>query len=388
MKVLHFSPAIRLDEGGVAKAVIEFCTMLQPLAEITLATFGEPQTPKEWSDQSDNSIKLKVLDGNPGHGKLNTQQLQQLKQLIENADVVHMHSIWFVSNAQVAKLCKAAKKPYIVSAHGMLDRWALKQRTLKKWIYLRTVSRNLFKDAAFIHCTAQDELNQSERWYRGTKGRVILLPLDLAEYTELPSPEIAYNAFDQLDRDLPKILFLSRIHYVKGIERLIKASAILHKQGIKHQLLIAGPAEEPYASTLKELSIEEGNDEIVRFLGFVSGKEKTALFNACQTFALASSHENFSFVLFESLASGTPVVTSKAVLTWSEIQSSGGGTIVDNTPEGIAEGLKAHLSDLEKSKRSGLAAREWVFSELDHGRIAQQYLDLYQEAIDSSHQDS
>ncbi|MDF1809624.1 MAG: glycosyltransferase [Phycisphaerales bacterium] len=378
MRVLHFKPTMRLEDGGVVKAVLDLCTMSQRDDDIGLATFDASGVPQDWLDPETTTTRVHHLEGDSSSSEsLNSDQKNQLRDIIKKYDVVHLHSMWTVANPQVAAICKQEGIPYILSVHGMLDDWCMSQRKLKKVMYLKTWGRKLLRDASIVHCTAQAELDQASAWFKRSKGRVVPLPFDLEEYVNMPDATIAYDAFEKLDKELPKVLFLSRINYKKGVDRLIKASAILNTRKVKHQLVIAGTGDDSYVSQMVELAKSEGIEELTYFLGFASGAAKIALLGVCDVFALPTSQENFGFVFFESLASGTTVLTTKGTDTWPEIEASGGGVIVDNTPEAFADALEKIIEDREGYNVRAASAREWAHREMAVDKVREEYKTMY-----------
>ena len=379
MRILHFKTRMRLEEGGVVKAVLDLVRMGADSNEIGLATLDASGTPDEWRDGRASNIKVHELRGQPGRaGTLSRAQLDQLSVLIEQYDVVHLHSMWPMANPQIAKLCTSTGTPYVLSVHGMLDDWSMSQRRLKKLIYMRTWGRCLLRDAHTVHCTAQAELDQASAWFTPSKGVSVPLPFDLGEYESIPDTGLAYRAFDGLDPEVPKVLFLSRIHYKKGVDRLIQASALLAGNGVKHQLVIAGTGDDEYVEKMKNIAIDEGIEDQVYFLGFASGQEKVALFAACDVFALPTSQENFGFVFFEALAAGTFVLTTKGTDTWPELEQSGGGKIIDNSADAFARELEQLLGNLDLTHEIGQRGREWVHREMSMDRVRDAYNRMYQ----------
>lgn len=378
MKILHFKPTMRLEEGGVVKAVLDLCSLVQTDNSVGLATFDATGVPAQWLEPNDHTTQVHKLDGDiSSNTRLNKEQREQIRKIIREYDVVHLHSMWSVPNPQVASICKGEGIPYILSVHGMLDDWCIAQRKLKKMIYMKTWGRNLLRDASMIHCTAQAELDQASAWFVKEKGIVVPLPFDLEEYKILPGEELAITEFEGLDHHLPKVLFLSRVHYKKGVDRLIQASSLLHKQGVRHQLVIAGTGEESYMEKMKQLADTEGVSDSTYFLGFASGQAKVSLFQVCQVFALPTSQENFGFVFFESLAAGLPVLTTKGTDTWPEIEQSQGGVIAENTPEDFAKSLKNILSNIDHYHERGQSAREWVFGRMSADHMRKGYNEMY-----------
>lgn len=382
MKILHFKTRMRLEEGGVVKAVLDLVRMGADSNEIGLATLDASGTPDEWRDGSASNINVHELSGQPGRaGTLSRDQLNQLRDLVGQYDVVHLHSMWPMANPQIAKLCSSMGTPYVLSVHGMLDDWSMSQRRLKKLIYMRTWGRCLLRDAHTVHCTAQAELDQASAWFTPSKGQVVPLPFDLTEYAELPGIELAYSTFEGLSRALPKVLFLSRIHYKKGVDRLIKASSLLLSRGVEHQLVIAGTGDDSYVDEMRSLAKSEGIEDHVYFLGFATGQAKVSLIESCDLFALPTSQENFGFVFFEALASGTPVVTTRGTDTWPEIERSGGGIIVENTPEAFCDAIAPMLGSSQETNAMGQRGRAWVLEEMSLGRIRSMYQSLYARCV-------
>ncbi len=376
MKVLHFKTTMDLEEGGVVKAVLDLIRVSAVSDSIGLSSVDAAGLPQEWSKGL--PVAVHELKGNVTRaGVLTRAQLNELERIIAGYDVVHLHSMWPTANPQVAKICKGLHKPYILSVHGMLDDWCMSQRRLKKLAYMKTWGRDLLRGASYIHCTAQAELDQASAWFEPSKGVVIPLPFDLSEYRDLPGDDLAYKTFEGLKHDCPKVLFLSRIHYKKGIDRLIRASALLKDRGFEHQLVIAGTGDDSYVKQMQSLAKQVGINNHVYFLGFASGRSKVSLLQACELFALPTSQENFGFVFFESLAAGTPVVTTRGTDTWPEIKQSGGGVIVDNEPEAFADAIQMLLRKPELVSSMGLRGQDWAMSAFESDRILQQYQALY-----------
>ncbi len=382
MKILHFKRTMRAEDGGVVKAVLDLCACtVGPDLTATLATADASAVPDSWRTGSVPGIDVRLLEG-PGRSadRLGPEQLAATEALVRAHDVVHLHSMWSGANIQVAALCHRLGVPYILSVHGMLDDWCMAQRRLKKVLFLHTFNRGLMRHTSAVHCTAQAELEQASKWFDPRKGVVAPLPLDLEPYRDLPDTGVALRAFDGLDPAVPIVLFLSRIHYKKGLDRLLRASALLEGRGVAHQLVIAGTGEGDYPEQMRRMADELGVMKHTRFVGFASGEPKVALLRLADIFALPTSQENFGFVYFESLAAGTPVLTTKGTDTWPELEASGAGIIADNTPERFAEQLARLLADRAALAERGGRGRSWVFEHLAPAAVRDSYLRLYADA--------
>jgi glycosyltransferase involved in cell wall biosynthesis len=382
IRCVHYLPSIRLEEGGVARAVLDFCGAFAALGHPTsLITGDAADVPAAWmsaSAQGAGTPRVVKIDA-PGRtlGLLRHRAKSNAAEALRDADVLHLHAPWLQSNLQLASLARRTGLPYVLSAHGMLDDWSMSQKRLKKRLYLTLFGNRLFRNAARIHCTAQAELQQAGRWFGPEKGVVIPLIMDPAPFRDLPGPELARGRFAPLRGDEPKLLFLSRVHPKKGIELLLRAAAELrHRRGRPCTVLIAGPGEPTYVASLQTLATELGIDQATHFLGMVRGAEKLSLYQAADCFVLPTSQENFGFVLLEAMACGTPVVTTRGVDIWQELEGAG-ASIVERTADAVASAIERSVADPTAAAALGQRGRQWVLDYIEPTRVAREYETLY-----------
>jgi glycosyltransferase involved in cell wall biosynthesis len=379
MRVLHYKPTMRAEEGGVVKAVFDLCLLTaSERVGVGLATYHTDLVRSNLPDGCEARLTLHGVDlPHAATRLLSRADLVAMREVIAGYDLVHLHTIWTPSNTQITRICRSLGIPYVVTVHGMLDDWCMTQSRLKKRIYLATWGRGLIPGAARVHATSEAEREQIGRHASRGDCVSIPLPVNLDAYARLPGAAAAFDRFAALRSDRPIVLFLSRIHHKKGLERLIRASAMLHGRGVDHQLAIAGTGERRYVDSVRELARSLGVADSTAFLGFVDGPEKIALFQAASVFALPTSQENFGFVFFESLAAGTPVVTTRGADTWGEILRSGGGSIVDNTPDAFADAIGPLLGAPDHAREMGQRARAWALDRFDQEKIIAAYEQMY-----------
>lgn len=378
MNIVHYLPTIRLAEGGVVRAVLDICSLLARRGHrITLACWDPVDAPPAWSADQARSPRVVTIDRPGRFGLLAKPALARLDPLIAEADVVHLHTPWDPANLQIARLARRRGKPYILSVHGMLDDWSMAQKGLKKRIFLALFARRLLNGAAAVHCTAEAERTQASKCFNGSRAKVVPLVFDLSDFRTLPGPYAARTAFPITSCDDGKLLFLSRLHPKKGAEVFLRAGALLQNRGVHVQLLLAGTGEKEYTAGLKRLSEELGVGERTHFLGLVVGSAKVSLFQAADVFILPTSQENFGFVFPEALACRTPVVTTRGVDIWPELEASGGAVIANRTPEAIADAAEGLLKDPARRREMGERGRDWVLSALDNDRVSERFEAMY-----------
>lgn len=387
MKILHVIPRLHFADGGPVRAVIDLSNATQARGhQLSVASWEAPDAPDDWNAPGrPHTIKVPSPDF-PG-GFLSKPQIRDLREVVDRFDLVHLHGIWEPLVLQFARMAEHQDVPWVVSIRGMLDRWCMKQRSLKKRVYLASGGSRTLNHAARIHLTAEAELEQARKYFKKSTPVVIPNLLNLDPYRDLPPESLAREHFDAFNSGDPVVLFLSRIHYKKGIEHLVDATARLRDQNTPIRVIIAGTGDDAYTQKIKDRVSAHTLDDRFSFVGQVTGELKLSLYRAADLFCLPTSQENFGFVFFEALAAGLPMVTTKGVDTWPELERSGAADIVELTdtdtpdPEQLASTISRMLADPDLARR-GERGRAWVFENLDPGRIAERFEQLYTDALE------
>lgn len=378
LKIAHYLRTIDLAEGGVIRAVLDLCQELAGVGHgVTLFTCNPKDAPEGW-DGRNGTPTLVRLDG-PGHATKGfaRDQLSQLDRHLPGHDALHLHACWQRSNRQWAAAARRHAVPYVLSTHGMLDPWPMRQGFWRKRVYHALFERRLLAGASAVHCTAQGELDQANRWFPERLGRVVPLVFDLGPFDPGPGPERARAAFPGFDAGEPTVVFMSRLHVKKGVEHLIDAARLLVDRGTPARFLIAGTGEEEYAAGLKERAERAGVGDRCHFLGMVSGEDKVSLLQAADLSALPTSQENFGFAIVEAMAAGTPVITTRAVDIWPELEQSGGAVLIEQAAEPLADAIAGLAEDSERLRTMSDAARDWTRETFGGSAITDRYVDLY-----------
>jgi len=395
MRIAHYLHAIRIQDGGVVRAVLDMCTyQARAGQDVTLITQDDSDVPRDWKDGKPGCPKVARINP-PGMLRgLEPAFARQIVPLIKACDVLHLHVLWDPAQVPFARIAREEGKPYIQSPHGMLADWSVVQKKTKKAIFFKMYGAKLLDGASFVCTTAQAELDQSQKRHPKTPGKAIPLVFDLEPYRTLPGPGPARAGLPLPDPSEPSLMYLSRLHYKKRPDLLIAAGARLREMGEKFRIVIGGPSDPEYDRQLKDYAKSVGVADITTFLGMVPAALKTSLYEACDVFVLPTSMENFGFVYFEALASATPVVTTKGTDTWKELESSGGARIVEMIKSDVKDGsagggdigqlagvLRDLIKDRPKLKPMGRAGRRWVLENLEPMDIVAKYVSMYEEAI-------
>ena len=312
-----------------------------------------------------------------------------LSRLVRESDVVHIHSIFLWPTTVAAFWCRRLGVPYLVHVPGSLDPVSLAKRyeglrasaasRTKKWIYLKTLGRRDLGGAAALHLTSEVEL-ESARRLRFSNGRLIPLGAD-------PPPPPGVNDRASVQRQYPSlqgrkiILFLARLHRIKGLDVLAEAAKSLAESRDDFSLVVAGSGAPGYEAEVRELVDRCGLSERTVFTGMVVGEDKWQLLRAADVFVLPSRHESFGVAVVEAMASGTPVVVSDQVGIHREIDEAGAGLVTTLDPADVAGAIGRLLDDPDAAERMGRAGEALAARRYSWERVATDVEALYEEVV-------
>ena len=297
-------------------------------------------------------------------------------------DLVHVHGLWTFPTSAARKWSRTRFRPYLISIHGMLDQWALKNAHWKKTIAGALFEKAALRDATCLHVNTMAELESVRRY--GLKNPVCVIPngVDLPAKTRLSA-----RWAGEVPDDSRIILYLGRLHPKKGLSNLLAAWAALQKSGTaipgKWHLVIAGWDQNGHATELKRLTVESGVEQSVSFAGPLFGEAKEAAFRNSQAFVLPSFSEGLPMAVLEAWAHGLPVVMTPQC-NLSEGFSRRAALSVEPNADNISTGLNElrHLSDAERA-RMGEAGRSLVAEHFTWPAVAAQFADVYQWMVGS-----
>lgn len=232
---------------------------------------------------------------------------QAFRQLVSDAAGVHVHGLWQMSTSVAARAAQANKKPYLISAHGMLESWALANKKVKKALYAALFERRNLRAAACLHALTEAEAHDYRRF--GLTNPIAVIPNGVAVPADASS-ESFLTRFPAL-RGKRLMLFLSRLHAKKGLDLLAAAWARTCRQWPEAHLVLAGPDCEGTQARVEGHLDELGIRNRVTFTGMLAGSLKWSALAAAECFILPSYSEGLSVSVLEAMGMGLPVVITR-----------------------------------------------------------------------------
>jgi glycosyltransferase involved in cell wall biosynthesis len=158
------------------------------------------------------------------------------------------------------------------------------------------------------------------------------------------------------------VLYVGTVEPRKNLDRLLQAFAHARHAGRTEHLVLAGQLGWKYESLLAQVE-RDGLRDAVHLLGYVDDCDLPALYALARVFAFPSHYEGFGLPIVESMACGTPVLTSDRPAT---AEVAGGAAVLVDPLDGRAMGdaLTELLGDdlLRQRLRADGLARARSFS--------------------------
>ena len=334
MRILHVCSSLARDIGGPARSVQGLVAALNDIGceswLMALKPLGGP-----WLKGTMNYLCANC----PGARGVEAAVLKAIEQI--KPDIVHIHSIWMLNMHATATACRKNGVPYIFSTRGALNKWAMRQGAIKKWFALKTYQGLDFRFAAGFHATSEEEARAILR-YVG-KASIVICP------NGVNLPETVPPKQSNMSR---RLLFLGRIHKVKGLEELLDAwSCVDARIREKWLLEIVGNDEANYWRYLKGLPCWEKIKDSVIETGYLDDLHKWEAYARADCFILPSHSENFGIVVAEALYSGLPVIASRNT-PWKDLEDNHCGWWVGIDRSSLVSSIEfmMKLSDMERSE--------------------------------------
>lgn len=137
----------------------------------------------------------------------------------------------------------------------------------------------------------------------------------------------------------PLFISVGTVFPQKGFDRLLRVHKKLLDEGFPHRILIVGDGYD--FENIKKLKTELGVDDTATMPGFTDNPYP--YFTAADFYVLSSRYEGFPTVLFEAITLKKNIIATDVSGVREMLENGKLGLIVDNSDEGIYEGMKKAL---------------------------------------------
>ena len=219
-----------------------------------------------------------------------------LSKLIKKYRYIHLIGHWDFLNFVCLCTAKFFGTKVIFTPAGALPYFG-RSRLLKK-IYNQVIGYKIARLSDIKVCITEDEISHFFD-YGVDSIELSLVPngVSLPDYHATQSKQDYY-------------LYLGRLNHIKGVDLLLEAFIKLSRAGkVMIPLYIVGP-DAGLKDELIQRAKDSGMAEMIKFIDFVSGSKKDALFLNSLATIVPSRQEAMSLVALEAISAGAPVIAS------------------------------------------------------------------------------
>ncbi len=254
-------------------------------------------------------------------------------------DLVHSH--YWLSGLIGRWARKTWKVPHVLMFHTL---GALKNRTggSEKEPELRiTLEKQLAGECERILAATAREKRHLMELYGVAPENIQVLPCGVDLELFRPEGRAQSRLRLGLNGNERILLYVGRFDPIKGVDRLLSATAELRRRVPVRLILVGGGGDDSAeVQGLHTRGSESALEDGVIFAGRRSHADLPDYYRAADVLVLPSHYESFGLVVLEALACGTPVVAPRVGVVEDVIRNGVNGRVVpDNAPESLAAGV-------------------------------------------------
>lgn len=374
--------------GGAGVHVAELVKALRASDEIHVRCFGAVR------DEADVTNYLVPQELHSANAALQTIGVNLLMANdTVGADIVHSHT-WYANEA--GRLSQQLHGiPHVITAHSLepLRPWKAEQLG-GGYKVSSSIERSAYESADAVIAVSGGMRLDILRSYPDidpNKVHVIHNGIDVQAWAPTSNPELLERW--GIDSSRPSIVFVGRITRQKGLPYLLEAAQAL-PEDVQLILCAGAPDTEEIKQEVEHRVslLQKERSGVIWIPDHLPRHELAAILTSATAFVCPSIYEPLGIVNLEAMACGIPVVGTATggipeVIADGEtgwlvpIEQLQDGTGTPLNPEkyvsDLARAMINAVSDIDRARRMGVAARERARTHFDWAAIAEQTRSIY-----------
>lgn len=364
MIIVHYIPDIDQRSGGTATYMQLMAKALGTKAQLHILTH-----------RTSNPLAIDhcTLHYLPPYRPWHWAWTRQVRTLLEAIapQVVHVNCCWMPACAAVVGVARSLHLPVALTTHGMLEPWIMNRHYwTRKWPALHLYQARALRSADVLVATADREARHLRQL--GFNDHIAVVPsgIDITRVPMKTSWEKSHT-----------MLFLGRIHQVKGIWHLIEAVARVQSQLNGYRVVIAGEGAPDDIQRLRQAIADRHLASCVSYIGGAYGDRKWQLLREADFVVQPSFTENFGLTIAEALASGTPVITTNTT-PWEQLDATASGTCIEVGASPLANAITRFVAlSSAELETMGRNARHLIETQFSVEVMGTTMMEVYREII-------
>jgi glycosyltransferase involved in cell wall biosynthesis len=296
---------------------------------------------------------------------------QVLKCLLDvnSPDIVHMHSVFMLKQAALAKQLVKSGIPYMITPHALSSK-ILRRKWLIKFIYSWLIEKPRFYQAVAISGVTPGEVSVIRTFVPAYKGVIRSIPNPI-------DPSIFNNWQWQGVGRQKKLVYLGRFDvFHKGLDYLVEIARLLSPDIEIHLYGVPDPKSQKW---LKQL--QNSLPPNVYFHAPIFSLEKARILSEASLYIQMSRWEVFGVSVAEAMYMGVPCAIAETMNFAEIFRQNDLGIILSTHPAKAA----AHITELINQPAQLLHwsqhSQAYARKNFQPNEVSMSYLKLYREAI-------
>ena len=348
---------------------------------ITTNKCGNDHLDVPLDDTKWKGVPVRYCNWKPSYLPYHSPELTiQVRKRLPKTDLLLLSSSWTSYGVSTGVECRRAGVPYILYAHGSYDPIRLRIGWIKKKIWWNLFDRKLYDRAAAIIALTETEAKQIRDMGVQTPIECIPIGVDEEQLSVRFSREELNSQYPLLN-ERPFVLFLGRLHPIKGVDILVKSFKEVIESVPEAVLVIAGPSEQSYENEIQALIKSLKLQESVLLTGGVFGQVKATFLKEATVYCLTSKGEGLPASALEAMYSGTPVVLSKAC-NLPGVREVEAGFVTDLNIDDIVTSIVSLLKNSELQRKMGVNGQLFIEKNYAWAKVAKKTAELCKKTVE------
>lgn len=387
MKILQVVPYFAWSYGGPVKSVYDLSKILSEKGhDVTIFTtdvFRGHRISDDDKIDFENNVKVRYFKclnnwiASEMKFHISSEMHFAIKNELQNYDVVHLHDYRGITHFDVQHYAKKYDIPYVLQAHGASPKVFGKQSirfTLSKILFDFFFGKKILKNSSKLIALTKTEVDQYLE-IGGELNKIEIVPngIRLSEYENLPE-EGEFRKQYSIKNDEKIILYLGRIHKIKGIDLLIRSFSEITTELNNVKLVIVGP-DDGFLPELKKQIKDLNIDDKILYTGPLYGLDKLRAYVDANLYVLPSIYETFPMTVLEAFACGKPVIVTDRCGISDFVEEVGFAVKFDEKE--LKDAIMKILTDEELAKRLSEESKELVETRFDFNTVIEDTISIY-----------
>jgi glycosyltransferase involved in cell wall biosynthesis len=298
--------------------------------------------------------------------RLNVIPCSNFTKKFKKYDVIH-----FVGEADLTfpLFSHFVKKPRLLQCVGIFRRGGIFKYYMFDRAFLGKLFNKVFPSLAdrFVISSKEEMMLLREMGVPKRKIAILQIGVDLKTFRS-----------DETKKKRNLVLFIGRIDKIKGLHILLDA---LSSVKTPLELAIIGPRwDQAYSKEMESMAnmINEDGVHNITFIGELSQTDLIPWYQRASLLVCPYLYETYSNVIRESLACGTPVISTGTHLCED---SADGVILTEKNPTKLAEAIERLLEDEEMLKKCGVEGRKFAEQHFSWDSIIKNLTQIYESVI-------